>query len=317
MGDYEQCGEFQVVCINAGDDEGADITFKYNGKRITVSLFASSSCQANGNSQHENYIEDWLIRLLNQAVTTDDEDYDELVDEVSDVIIDLGKIPFSPDDAISLPDTAPDPYFETEFQADSMIPQYSSREVIIQRIFVSGNNTVSKVQVGSQTMLCKAHRTRLRDPNLKQELVSVQKIREAGINARAQIRVPSLQGYVRHADSGAIIGLLRDFILSGVYGGTLRDVNVSAVPKGLRLKWANQIRETVDELHEAGVVWGDGKASNIITDQSDNAWLIDFAGGWSKGWVDEEVSPARQLSSTNTININQKNKFFVYFKIWI
>ncbi|ESZ93628.1 hypothetical protein SBOR_6006 [Sclerotinia borealis F-4128] len=336
MGDYEECGEFQAVCINAGDDEGADITFEYNGKRITVSLFASSSCQASGNSQHENYIEDRLIRLLNQAVTADDEDYDELVDEASDVILGLGKIlfsqvapplpvsilsdqdlhshlypktlnfrletvdnkavifPISPDDTISLPDTAPDPDLETDFQADSIIPQYSSREVIIQRVFASGNNTVSKVQVGSQTMLCKAHRAGLQDPNLKQELVSVQKIREAGINSRAQIRVPSLQGYVRHADSGAIIGLLRDFILSGVYGGTLRDVDVSAVPKEMRRKWANQIRETVDELHEAGVVWGDGKASNVVMDQSDNAWLIDFAGGWSKGWVDEELAGSKE-----------------------
>ncbi|KAI5464247.1 hypothetical protein BGZ63DRAFT_411989 [Mariannaea sp. PMI_226] len=315
MGDYEQYDDVRVVCINGGDDEGADITFEYNGKRIAVSLFASSSCQANGNSQHESFIEDQLIRLLNQAVTADDDDYEKLEDQVSDVIVGLGKIqfsqvappppvdipsdqdlhsylypsvlnfrlqtvdskavifPISPDDAISLPETAPDPDFETEFHADSTTPQYSSRKIIIQRVFLSGNATVSKVQIGSQIML---------------------KCGGAGIDSRANICVARLQGYVKHADSGAIIGLLRDFILSGVHGDTLRDVDVSVVPNEMRRKWANQIRETVDKLHEVGVVWGDGKASNVIIDQLDNAWLIDFAGGWSKGWVDEELAGSKE-----------------------
>ena len=35
---------------------------------------------------------------------------------------------------------------------------------------------------------------------------------------------------------------------------------------------------------------GDGKASNIIIDDQDNAWLIDFGGGWTEGWVDKEVA---------------------------
>lgn len=35
------------------------------------------------------------------------------------------------------------------------------------------------------------------------------------------------------------------------------------------------------KLHEFGIIWGDGKPSNVIVDQSGDAWLIDFAGGWS------------------------------------
>jgi tRNA A-37 threonylcarbamoyl transferase component Bud32 len=57
-----------------------------------------------------------------------------------------------------------------------------------------------------------------------------------------------------------------------------------------RQKWASQIRETVDQLHEMGVIWGDGKTSNIIVDEEDDAWLIDFAGGFTQGWVDEELA---------------------------
>ncbi|KAM3066663.1 hypothetical protein ACMFMG_002375 [Clarireedia jacksonii] len=252
---------------------------QYNGQRITVSLFASSPCQANGNLQHETYIEDRLIGLLNQAVTADGKGYDELVDEVSDIILDLGKPPFSRV-ALLLPHSV-------------LSDQGLHSEVIIHRAFVSGNRTVNKVQVGSHTMLCKAHRAGLQDSKLKQELVSAQKIREAFTDARAHIRVPSLQGYVRYANSGAIVGLLREFILSGIYGGTLRDVNVSTVRKEMRWKWENQISKTVDELYEAGVVGGDGKASNVLIDQSDNAWLINFVSEWSKGWVDEELTGSR------------------------
>lgn len=40
-----------------------------------------------------------------------------------------------------------------------------------------------------------------------------------------------------------------------------------------------------------GVVWGDGKADNVLVHRdSDDAWIIDFGGGWTEGWVDREVS---------------------------
>lgn len=52
----------------------------------------------------------------------------------------------------------------------------------------------------------------------------------------------------------------------------------------------SQIRDTVEQMHQIGVVWGDGKASNVIIDEKENAWLIDFGGGWTDGWVDEELA---------------------------
>lgn len=73
-------------------------------------------------------------------------------------------------------------------------------------------------------------------------------------------------------------------------GGKLARINVETISKATREKWAGQIRETVDRLHEFGVVWGDGKAGNVFIDDQDNAWLIDFGGGWTEGWVDEEVA---------------------------
>lgn len=54
--------------------------------------------------------------------------------------------------------------------------------------------------------------------------------------------------------------------------------------------WARQISETVHQLHDIGLTWGDGKASNVIVDNEDTAWLIDFGGGFSEGWVPEELT---------------------------
>ncbi|KAI1099213.1 hypothetical protein F4804DRAFT_349567 [Jackrogersella minutella] len=101
--------------------------------------------------------------------------------------------------------------------------------------------------------------------------------------------LPSLK-YLRPSDvNKCIIIILREWIPLGILGGRLRYIHVSTIPRERREKWAAQIRETVDQLHDIGVVWGDGKTSNVIIDNNDDAWLIDFGGGWTEGWVDEEL----------------------------
>jgi len=47
---------------------------------------------------------------------------------------------------------------------------------------------------------------------------------------------------------------------------------------------------TLRELHEADVVWGDAKAENVLIDSDNNAWIIDFGGGYTAGWVDENLA---------------------------
>lgn len=331
MGNAQALDDIRVVHINAGDDEGADITLEFNTKRITVSVFASFLSQDEGNPPLETPIEDQVIHLLNQAVTAADEDYDDIINEALNAIVSVGKSSFSQvappmrdsrsatpdlhshlypevldfrlqtingkpvvfrisqDEAISLPDTGPDPLFNSAFRPDSRLLLYSSKDILIQHVFVSGNGTVSRVRVDGREMLCKARRAGLQDPALEQELLSLQKIWENSLTDTT-IRVPGLQGYVKHAYSGAIIGLLRDWVPSCSYGGTLREVDVSAVSLDVKHKWVAQIRQTVNQLHGIGVIWGDGKASNVIVDPSNDIWLIDFAGGWSRGWVDEELA---------------------------
>lgn len=50
------------------------------------------------------------------------------------------------------------------------------------------------------------------------------------------------------------------------------------------------LNESIQLLNKQGLIWGDGKPSNIIIDEQDDAWLIDFGGGYTDGWVDKELS---------------------------
>ncbi|GKZ86624.1 hypothetical protein AnigIFM56816_002035 [Aspergillus niger] len=53
-------------------------------------------------------------------------------------------------------------------------------------------------------------------------------------------------------------------------------------------KWEEQITTTVDLLHRADIIWGDVKTDNVLIDGNDDAWVIDFGGGYTEGWVAKE-----------------------------
>jgi len=50
----------------------------------------------------------------------------------------------------------------------------------------------------------------------------------------------------------------------------------------------------VKELHRVGAVWGDAKTDNILIDKDSNAWVIDFEGGYTEGWVDEDRAGTKE-----------------------
>lgn len=51
-------------------------------------------------------------------------------------------------------------------------------------------------------------------------------------------------------------------------------------------RWSREIDEIVAKLHRTGVVWGDASPKNILLDNKDKLWLIDFGGSFTFGWVD-------------------------------
>ncbi|KAJ4247836.1 hypothetical protein NW762_013045 [Fusarium torreyae] len=85
---------FELLEMNVGDANSADISFMFNHKTMVLSLFASSPPQP-GQDQQETNLEDLLIGLLNKVIVTDDDDdYDRIIDQVSDLILDVGKASF-------------------------------------------------------------------------------------------------------------------------------------------------------------------------------------------------------------------------------
>ncbi|KAF4993918.1 hypothetical protein FDECE_13269 [Fusarium decemcellulare] len=338
--------QFIVENFNVGDNgDKADITFEYNGKRIVLSIFANPEQQGHtsgGETGESTCLENQLIRLLSGASDPDlefyepedDEYYKGLLDEVAQIITEVGKIPFSQvapplkvpfepprdlhhrlypetfdfrlqtihDTAFVLPispkeaatvrnDARPDLNSEIDFQPDPSLPRYSTKGIIVLKEYSQGIG-VRKVQIGSQVMLCKAIAKGLAYSNLKQELVNLQRISKAFSDSGAQVRIPQLRGYAIHAETGAIVGLLRDWIPPSRYGNTLADAGrrMAFIPVKKRRKWLRQIAETLDALHSVGIFWSDAKAANICLDPDDNPWLIDFAGGWTQAWVNKDIA---------------------------
>ncbi|KAH9991326.1 hypothetical protein F4779DRAFT_609645 [Xylariaceae sp. FL0662B] len=316
-----------VLHISAGDDDAAEVVIEFNGKRFAVSVYSDHSpphatedhlidllnraCTVEDNDEYNDLeneildiIEDVAKPLFLQVAPVpphnlfnrDQDLHSLLYPETLDFMFKTmdGKptlVPISPDEAVAILGH-PGCDSDLDFEVDSSLPQYSSAEVRILEVFARGSGVVGQAFVDGKHMLCKARETGLLDTSLERELATLQKLTKADLTSSPLIRVPRLLGYVKHAQLGYIIGLLREWIPSGLLDGRgdLRDMDVSAIPTERKQKWVAQMRETLAQLHSIGLFWGDGKISNIIIDKDDNAWLIDFGGGWTENWVDRELA---------------------------
>lgn len=68
-------------------------------------------------------------------------------------------------------------------------------------------------------------------------------------------------------------GMLIDYV---EHARSLRDIK--SIDDNETEKWAGQIINAIDHLHENGLVWDDAKEGNILIDDQRNAMLIDFGG---------------------------------------
>jgi tRNA A-37 threonylcarbamoyl transferase component Bud32 len=59
-------------------------------------------------------------------------------------------------------------------------------------------------------------------------------------------------------------------------------------PSSTKQKWVDQVTGILAQLHKAGIVWGDAKPYNVLIDKNDDAWIIDFGGGYTRGFVETE-----------------------------
>lgn len=121
--------------------------------------------------------------------------------------------------------------------------------------------------------------------SLKDELYTYWKIERAQLDSK--MRILRLHGLVRNND-GVTLGLLLTYI-------DCKRVTLSCAVKpgtdvSQRERWAAQIQEAIGQLHDAEIVWGDAKADNVLIDVNDDAWLIDFGGGYTEGWVPKTLA---------------------------
>ncbi|KAI5917605.1 hypothetical protein F4810DRAFT_642071 [Camillea tinctor] len=191
-------------------------------------------------------------------------------------------------------DTTMHEEFDLKYQlpanSEAVLPKFSTRDIhVVEKLL--GDGYIARVLAGCREMCCKVG-DELRADALQRELSCLLTISTS--QHAAALRVPKLLGLVEAADDGRTIGLLQEYIpCSDTWElSTLRNIeSVSSIAKARREKWASQIQQTVQLLHQIGVTWGDGKAANVLVHRdTDDVWIIDFRSGWTDGWVSQELS---------------------------
>lgn len=126
---------------------------------------------------------------------------------------------------------------------------------------------------------------------MTRELIVHKKLYDAKLGP--EVRVSQLQGIVIMQDEDATLGLLLSLV-DHEEGMTLQSALYDNPPQHLRERWAKQVSHTVEELHRVGAIWGDAKTDNILIDHDGNAWVIDFEGGYTEGWVDKDKAGTKE-----------------------
>lgn len=135
-------------------------------------------------------------------------------------------------------------------------------------------------------------------PHAKAELQAFKKIATADVAPDA--RICRLHGVVQDKD-GLVMGMLLTYI---EHDKTLSLAVRRDTPFSLRKQWVDQVSETLAKLHRARVVWGDAKPENVLVDTANNAWIVDFGGGYTPGWVDKEKAKTIEGDLQGMANIS-------------
>lgn len=305
--------DWQAVQWDSGCGDGLFITIMYHDKRFHVFLLPLSS---------PDTIEGPLVSKFDSL---DDDDVDEILaiqEEIEIIVYEAGRsiwtqlappLPDKPEpsDLHSLlyPETfsfrfitnngkaelIPQEIEEARYHDrfgmkivnDMGLPQYSSKDIRVLET-LAGQGYIARVSVEGKEMCCKSGDEAFWQ-GIEREFDCLRKV--ARSHLANSIRVPRLLGLVTSAETGMIIGILEEYIPTGVPSDLreLEDEDMEASTER-RKKWGAQVRETVDLLHEIEVIWGDGKPHNVlIHKETDDAWVIDFGGSYTEGWVDEEL----------------------------
>lgn len=117
----------------------------------------------------------------------------------------------------------------------------------------------------------------------KMELDTHKRIAQAHLHPPPKTFICQLHGVVR--DGNQLTGMLFTWINTK---GVLSKARADQSTAQLKARWATQIKGALEMLHRRKIIWGDAKAENILIDMDNNAWIIDFGGSYTVGWVDKE-----------------------------
>ena len=113
-------------------------------------------------------------------------------------------------------------------------------------------------------------------------------------DAETPLRAKGRDAELRNSAGPRLVGLLLTFIETKkelLRMGTLSyGIRCENCDPEMRSRWADDIDAAVAALHGAGIVWGDAKPDNILVDDDDDVWIVDFGGSYTDGWVDEDES---------------------------
>lgn len=119
-----------------------------------------------------------------------------------------------------------------------------------------------------------------------QVLARIQALIEQGIALRTS-RIAGLVYWDGRED------VLMGILLERIDGPTL-SAAASRASAAEKSKWMDQIDETVGELHQHGLVWGDVQPDNVMIDPSGNAVVIDLGGGCTLEYVDLQLQETEE-----------------------
>ncbi|KAF2744732.1 hypothetical protein M011DRAFT_488799 [Sporormia fimetaria CBS 119925] len=194
------------------------------------------------------------------------------------------------DDCSYAPAFAMAPMWAADLPEDldcSLLPRFHARHVRVAPMLAEGQSLSSsqgKVLTADGIQMYFKPRIDMREPEFLRELRILTKLRQLGLN---RLRVSRLQGLVVSGDSKEIVvGMLLNLIPSPAMGTHLKSPGIQAMV-GMPEKWERQVTETVEELHEHDLVWGDVNPMNVVIDEALDAWVIDFGGMNNVEFVDD------------------------------
>ncbi|KAF2118029.1 hypothetical protein BDV96DRAFT_571286 [Lophiotrema nucula] len=135
------------------------------------------------------------------------------------------------------------------------------------------------------------------------ELEIASRIWEQGLYEN--LRISRVHGIAMSDDDNYMLGLVLDLIRTE--HGNLNRPELKSQTH-FHAKWAEQVRHIITVLHANDIVWGDVHPGNIVIDRNDDAWVVDFGGGYIEGFV------PRKLKETKKGDWEGFNKIF---KEWI